>query len=38
VALKEAPHRAAAAGDPSLVHRRDDFIERQVRLLSNQRK
>ena len=38
VALKETPHRAATAGDPSLVHRRDDFIERQVRLPSNQRK
>ena len=29
VALKEAPHRAATTGDPSLVHRGDDFIERQ---------
>ncbi len=37
-ALKETPHRAATAGDPSLVHRRDDFIERQVRLPGNQRK
>ena len=31
-------HRAATAGNPSLVHRRDDFIERQVRLPGNQRK
>ena len=38
VALKEAPHRAATTGDPSLVHRGDDFIERQIRLPSNQRK
>ena len=26
VALKEVPHRAATTGDPSLVHRGDDFI------------
>src|SRR4029077_16095813 len=38
VALQEAPHRAATTGDPSLVHRGDDFIERQIRLPSNQRK
>jgi hypothetical protein len=31
VALEEAPHRAATAGNPSLVHRRDDFTERHVR-------
>jgi hypothetical protein len=37
VALKEAPC-AATAGDPSLVHRRNDFIKRQVRLPSNQRR
>jgi hypothetical protein len=29
--LKEAAHRAATTGDPSLVHRNNDFVERQVR-------
>ena len=38
VPLKEAPHRAAAAGDPSLAHRHDNFIECQIRLPSNQHK
>ena len=33
---EEAPHRAAAAGNPSLAHRRDDLIQRQIRLLGNQ--
>ena len=36
VPLEEAPHRAAAAGDPSLAHRRDDLIQRQIRLVGNQ--
>jgi hypothetical protein len=35
--LEEAPYRAAAAGNPSLVHRRDHLIQRQVRLVRNQR-
>jgi hypothetical protein len=35
---KEVPHRAATTADPSLVHNHDNFIERQVRLPSNQRK
>ena len=35
---KEAPHCAATTADPSPVHGYDDFIERQVRLPSNQRK
>jgi hypothetical protein len=34
--LEEAPYRAAAAGNPSLVHRRDHLIQRQVRLVRNQ--
>ena len=33
---EETPYRAAAAGDPSLAHRRDDLIQRQIRLLGNQ--
>ena len=37
VPLEVPPHRAAAAGDPSLAHRRDDLIQRQIRLLGNQR-
>src|SRR6476646_8858338 len=36
VPLEEAPHRAAAAGDPSLAHRRDDLIQRQIRSVGNQ--
>ena len=36
VPLKEAPHGAAAASDPSLAHRRDNFIQRQILLLANQ--
>jgi hypothetical protein len=35
--LEEALYRAAAAGNPSLVHRRDHLIQRQVRLVHNQR-
>jgi hypothetical protein len=30
--------RAATTGDPLLVHRRDDFIEREIRLPTNQRR
>ena len=37
VPLEEPPNRDAAAGDPPLVHRRDDLIQRQIRLLGNQR-
>ena len=35
--LEEAPYRAAAAGNPSLAHRRNHLIQRQVRLVRNQR-
>lgn len=38
VALEEAPYRAATAGNPSLVHHRDDFTKRHVRVPSNQHK
>ena len=34
--LEEPPNRAAAAGDPALAHDRNDFIQRQIRLLGNQ--
>src|SRR5262249_42783501 len=37
VALEEAPHGSATACDPVLVHRRDHLIQRQIRLLLNQR-
>jgi hypothetical protein len=37
VAGEQPPDRAAAAGDPSLAHCHDDFIQRQIRLLTNQR-
>ena len=37
VPLEEAPHRATAARDPSLTHRRDDLIQRQIRVVGNQR-
>src|SRR5208283_1259310 len=37
MSLVEPPYRDAAAGDPSLAHRRDDLIQRQIRLLDNQR-
>jgi hypothetical protein len=36
VPLEEPPNRAAAAGDPALAHYRNDFIQRQIRLLGNQ--
>jgi hypothetical protein len=35
--LEEALYRAAAAGNPSLLHRRDHLIQRQVRLVRDQR-
>jgi hypothetical protein len=38
VAPEEAPNRAATAGTPSLVHRRDDFTERHVQVPNNQHK
>ena len=34
---EEPPHRAAAAGDPTFAHRRDDLVERHVRPFGNQR-
>src|SRR5439155_24860793 len=34
---EKPPHRAAAASDPSFAHRRDDLVQRHVRLLGNQR-
>src|SRR5207247_1231961 len=37
VPLKKPPNRAAAAGDPSLAHGSHDLIQRQIRLLGNQR-
>ena len=37
VPLEVAPHRATAARDPSLAHRRDDLIQRQIRVVGNQR-
>jgi len=36
VAGEKPPYRAAAAGDPSIAHRSDDFIQRQIRLIDNQ--
>jgi hypothetical protein len=36
VPLEEPPNRAAAASDPALAHDRNDFIQRQIRLLGNQ--
>ena len=36
VTLEEAPDGGAAALDPPLVHRRDDFLQRQIRLLLDQ--
>src|SRR6266576_3774718 len=35
-ASEEPPHRAAAACDPAFAHRRDDLLQRQVRLVGNQ--
>ena len=37
VAFEEAPHRSAAAGNFVLAHRADYLIQRQVRLILNQR-
>jgi hypothetical protein len=37
MANEQPPGCTAAAGDPSLAHRRDDLIQRQIRLLGNQR-
>src|SRR6516165_3433369 len=37
VALEEAPHRSAFTGNSVLAHDRDDLIERQIRLLRNER-
>src|SRR5205807_5850728 len=37
VALEEAPHGSATACNPVLVHHRDHLIQRQIRLLLNQR-
>src|SRR6516165_1846252 len=34
--LEEPPNRAAAARDPSFGHRRNDLVQRQIRLLDNQ--
>ena len=34
--LEEPPNRAAAADDPAFAHHRNDFIQRQIRLLGNQ--
>src|SRR5579863_3939853 len=36
VALDETPHRGATATNPSLAHRRNHLVQRQVRLLRNQ--
>src|SRR5277367_2157148 len=33
---EEPPHRAAAAGNPTFAHYRNDLIQRQIRLFSNQ--
>ena len=33
--LEEPPNRAAAARDPSFGHRRNDLVQRQIRLLDN---
>src|SRR6266478_3571620 len=35
-ASEEPPHRAAAACDPAFAHRRDDLVQRQIRLVGNQ--
>src|SRR4029434_6786614 len=35
-ASEEPPHRAAAACDPAFAHRRDDLVQRQLRLVGNQ--
>src|SRR5262245_61325819 len=35
-ASEEPPHRAAAASDPTFAHRRDDLVQRKVRLVGNQ--
>src|SRR5262245_21532851 len=35
-ASEEPPHRAAAACDPAFAHRRDDLVQRRVRLVGNQ--
>ncbi len=37
MAGEQPPDCTAAAGDPSLAHRNDDLIQRQIRLLGNQR-
>jgi hypothetical protein len=37
ITFEEAPHGSATACDPVLVHRRDHLIQRQIRLLLNQR-
>src|ERR1035441_7839464 len=34
--VEQSPDRTAAAGDPSLAHRADDLIQRQIRMLTNQ--
>src|SRR6185312_15409487 len=36
MALEEAPHRGAAAGNLVLAHHQDHLVQRQVRLLLNQ--
>jgi hypothetical protein len=36
VAIEEPPYRGPAARDLSLAHRRNDLVQRQVRLLSNE--
>src|SRR5262245_46384335 len=35
-ASEQPPHRAAAASDPAFAHRRDDLVQRQLRLVGNQ--
>src|SRR5262245_21041943 len=35
-ASEQPPHRAAAACDPAFAHRRDDLVQRQLRLVGNQ--
>src|SRR5262249_46377618 len=34
--IEEPPDRAAAAGDPSLLHRRNPLVQRQIRSIGNQ--
>src|SRR5712691_2503421 len=34
--MKEPPHAGAAAPDSTFVHRRNDLVQRQVRLLGNE--